>query len=145
MDRRVYILPIVSVLFVIFSFTNPDLSGYIVADSGTSELSADISVSISTDGFIPVDSIVTVYLDDVSSSMKFTDFIEKSDNEKNIVNCKIEQMSYSGKCYTGPYTYILDISEFDIDTITETGNHMIVIEVSYGNFVISRDEHVVDV
>ena len=39
----------------------------------------------------------------------------------------------------------IDISEFDIDTILEHGKHDLKVEVSYGNYVISRTSQVIEV
>ena len=134
MDRRVYILPIISILAVLILILRPDITGFMVAEPLS--VSADISVSINEDGFIPEDSIVTVYLDDRKSEMAFSEFVMRTGRGHERIIDEIPKIGYDGYGYAGIYTYALDISEFDIDTILEPGEHNLTIEVSYGNYVI---------
>ncbi|MCK4335522.1 MAG: hypothetical protein KAW40_02235, partial [Candidatus Aenigmarchaeota archaeon] len=77
MDRRVYILPIISVFIVLALVLRPDITGFMAAEPLENQISA-VSVSINQDGFIPEDSIVTVYLDDRKSEMAFSEFVRRT-------------------------------------------------------------------
>ncbi|MCK4531726.1 MAG: hypothetical protein KAT94_02565, partial [Candidatus Aenigmarchaeota archaeon] len=136
MDRRVYILPIISVLIVLILILRPDITGFMVAEPLS--VPAGISVSINEDGFIPEDSIVTVYLGSQNSSMDFKEFVRRTGRGYERIRAEIPKIGYDGYGYAGIYTYVLDISEFDIDTILEPGEHNLTVEVSYGNYVISH-------
>ncbi len=143
MDRRVYILPIMSVLLVFAFAFGPGITGFMVA--GPVELSANISVSISEDGFIPEDSLVTVYLDDRNSSMDFKEFIRRTGQGQSVTRDYIPEIGYEGYGYAGTYTYILDISEFNLDNVVEPGVHNLTVEVSYENYVISHTSQKIEV
>jgi hypothetical protein len=145
MDRRVYILPLISVLLVIVLLLNPDITGFMVAEPSEKQVFADIVVSISEDGFVPEDSIITVYLGDRESSMGFKEFIEKTGEGFNRIRSGIPQIGYEGYGYEGPYTYSLDINEFGIDTVLAPGEYELVIEVSRENYVISKTSQLIEV
>lgn len=135
MDRRVYILPIISVFIVLALVLRPDITGFMAAEPLENQISA-VSVSINEDGFIPEDSLVTVYLDEQNSTMDFKEFVRRTGRGYERIIDEIPKIGYDGYGYAGIYTYVLDISEFDIDTILEPGEHNLTIEVSYGNYVI---------
>ncbi len=148
MDRRVYILPIMSVILIVILAMRPDITGFMVArPSGPLEnqIFANISMSINEDGFIPEDSLVTVYLDDRSSSMGFKEFIDKTGTGYNRMKGEIPDIDYEGYGFGGTYTYAIDISEFDLNTILEPGEHNLIVEVSYENYVISHTSQTIEV
>lgn len=145
MERRAYILPIISVLAVLVLVLNPDITGFMVAEPSERQVFADISVSINEDGFIPEDSIITVYLGKRKSSMDFKEFVKKTGKGYNWIKSEIPQMGYEGYGYGGIYTYSIDINEFDIDTILRSGEYELVIEVSRENYVISETSQFIEV
>jgi len=135
MDSRIFVLPLISIAIVLFLLMRPDITGFIVAvgPPQESEISAKVAVTISEDGFIPENALVTVYLDDRKASMAFSDFVTRTGSASNRLKEQVTKINYEG--YGGPYTYSLDISEFDVDTTVGPGEHELVIEVSYGDFV----------
>lgn len=145
MDRRVFILPVISVLVVLVLVLNPDITGFMVAEPSEKQVFADITVSINEDGFIPEDSVITVYLGNRKSSMNFKEFVKKTGKSYNWLKSEIPQMGYEGYGYGGIYTYVLDINEFDIDTILKPGEYELIIEVSRENYVISETSQFIEV
>jgi len=145
MDRRVYILPIVSVFIALAFMMRPATTGLITAETPEKSVLADISVTINSDGLIPEDSVITVYLDDRSASMPFGEFVEKTGEGKTLINERIPEIDYDGPGYAGVYTYILPISEFGIDTVLESGEHSLVIEITYDDSMLSRDEQKIEI
>lgn len=137
MDRRVYILPIISVFIVLGFISNPEITGLMVAEPSKTRISADISVSINEDGFIIEDSLVTVYLDDRKSEMAFSEFVRRTGRSYERVRAEIPEIGYDGYGYAGIYTYVLDVSEFDLDTVVEPRVHTLRVKVSYGDHVFS--------
>jgi hypothetical protein len=140
MDRRVYILPVASVLLLAILLIRPDITGLMTAkpSAGAREVSAKISVAIAKEGFIPEDSSVAVYLDGRNASMKFGDFVALTGAGYSRVRERIPQINYEGYGYGGEYAYVLDISEFGLDTSVEPGNHELNIQVIYNGSVKSN-------
>ena len=145
MDRRVFILPLISILLVLVLLLNPDITGFMVAEPSERQVFADISVSINEDGFIPEDSVITVYMGKRESSMDFREFVKRTGKGHNRIKSEIPQMGYEGYGYGGVYTYVLDINEFDIDTVLRPGEYELVIEVSRENYVISETSQFIEV
>lgn len=146
MDRRLYILPVASIVLVLILIARPDITGFATATRpGESELSANISVSIGKDGFIPEDAIVTVYLDERQASMALKAFIEKTGSAYERVEGSSPAISYEGYGYGGVYAYSLPIAEFGLDTAVESGEHSLIIEVSYGEAVLSTSSEKITV
>lgn len=145
MDRRVYILPIISVFIVLALVLRPDITGFMVAEPLENQISADISVSINQDGFITEDSIVTVYLDDRKSEMAFSEFVRRTGRSYERVRAEVPEIGYEGYGYAGIYTYSLDISEFDLDTVVDRGVHTLRVKVSYGEHVFSDTSQKIEI
>jgi hypothetical protein len=145
MDRRAYILPVISVFLVSILILRPDITGFMVAGPLETAISANISVSVNEGGFIPEDSIVTVYLDERDSSMGFRDFVDKTGKGFKRTKGEVQEIGYEGYGFGGAYTYVLDIGEFDLDTVLEPGNHTLVVEVIHGNYVISHTSQNIEV
>lgn len=137
MDRRVYILPVMSILAVLILFLRPDITGFVVAGPSENQIFANISVSINEDGFIIEDSLVTVYLDDRKSEMVFSEFVRRTGRSYERIRAEVPEIGYDGYGFGGVYTYVLDISEFDIDTVVDRGAHTLRVKVSYGEHVFS--------
>jgi hypothetical protein len=137
MDSRIFVLPLASIAIVLFLLMRPDITGFIVAGGPLqeSEISAKIAVTISEDGFVPEDAIVTVYLDENKASMKFSDFVFKTGSAFNRIREYMPKINYDGYGYGGPYAYTLDISAFGLGTTVGPGEHELIIEVSYEDFV----------
>jgi hypothetical protein len=145
MDRRVYILPVVSFFAVLVLFLRPDITGFMVAGPQKSEISAYISVSINQDGFVIEDSVVTIYLDDRKAEMAFGDFVSRTGTVYERVWAEVPETGYEGYGYGGTHAYSLDISEFGLDTVVERGVHELRIKVSYGDHVFSDTTEVIEV
>jgi hypothetical protein len=145
MDRRAYILPVISVFLVLALFTRPDITGFMVAGPFENRISADISIKINQDGFVPEDSLVTIYLGDRSSPMDFKEFIEKTGKDFERLRGEIPEINYEGYGFGGENAYSLDISEFDLDTTIEPGNYTLIVEVGYENYVISHTSQNIEV
>lgn len=138
MDRRVFILPIASVLLVLAVLMRPDFTGFIAAGTPEDGETPQVSVTISGDGMIPEDSVITVYLDDQEASMGFRDFVEKTGKDFRRIHGEIPEIGYEGYGFGGSNTYSLEISDFGLVLSPGSGEHVLTIEVAYGNFVISR-------
>jgi len=147
MDRRVFILPVISVALVMVLLSRPGITGFMTAASApsTSQIAANISVTIADDGFIPEDATVTVYLDERSASMGFGEFVARTGAGYSRVREEVPKINYDGYGYGGPYRYALDIAAFGIDASVARGSHKLVVEVSYGSYVISRSVQDIDV
>ncbi len=140
MDRRILLPPIISFALVLALLTRPDITGFAVAgQSGQAgvSISANASVSIAEDGFVPDGSVVAVGLDDRTSSMDFGEFVGRTGADYSHAEGSMPGIGYEGYGYAGPYEYSLDISEFGLDTDVESGDHMLTINVSYDGFVFS--------
>lgn len=146
MDRRFFILPVASIVLILILITRPDITGFATATRpGESELSANISVSIGKDGFIPEDAVVTVRLDGRSSAMAMKAFIEKTGSAYERVEGSSLAISYEGYGYGGVYAYSLPIAEFGLDTAVGPGEHSLTVEVSYGEAVLSTSSEKITV
>jgi len=139
MDRRVFIFPIVSIFLILALFLNPGMTGMIVGTGVPSEikhLSAQVKITI-RENIIPEDSVVTVSLDDQTSSMSIKEFIEKSGEEYELKEGEIPEIGYEGYGYAGEDPFLLDLSKFGLDLDLEPGEYTLLTEISYENFVIS--------
>ena len=146
MDRRVYILPVVSVLVVFALLMSPDLTGRMVATRGfENQIVATLSISTTESGLIPQDSVVTVYLDNEKSSMPFADFVKKSGKGFIKTEGEIPEIGYEGPGFGGPFTYEVGISEFGIDRTLEPGDYILLMELSYGDYVISQTTQSIEI
>jgi hypothetical protein len=147
MDRRIYILPVASIVLILILISRPDITGFATAkpSSAFSEISAKASVTIASDGFIPEDADVIVYLDGKSGSMKFSDFVARTGAAYNRIHEQISQINFDGTGYGGEYTYALDISQFGIDTSAGSGSHTVVIEVKFGDSVLSSSSQTIEI
>ena len=145
MDRRLYFLPVASIVLVLILIARPDITGFATARPGESELLADISVSIGKDGFIPEDSVVTVRLDGRSSAMALKAFIERTGSAYERIQGANPKIGYEGYGYGGVYAYSLPIAEFNLDTAVESGEHSLTVEVSYGEAVLSTSSEKITV
>lgn len=137
MDPRAYVLPVLSLVIVLLLASNPEITGFMVAEPEESRISANITVSINQDGFVTEESVVTVYLDDQKAEMPFREFVKKTGQDYNRVKSEVPSIGYDGYGYTGVYTYSLGISEFGIDTVVGPGKHRIRTQVSHGEHVFS--------
>ncbi len=145
MDRRVYILPVLSILAVVVFLLRPDVTGFVTARTPVSELVANISILINQDGFVPEDAVITVYLDDRSASMPFSEFVKKAGSGHNMIYGNVPAIGYEGKGYGGIYNYALEISAFGIDTVVASGEHTLKMEVSYDGRIISQNTQTITV
>jgi len=141
MDSRIFVWPLISIAIVLFLLMGPDITGFIVAGGPPqeSEISAKVAVTINEDSFIPENALVTVYLDDRKASMPFSNFVTRTGSAYNRLKEQVTKINYDGYGYGGPYTYALDVSEFDLDTKVGSGEHELVIEVSYGDYIMSSN------
>ncbi|MCX6818168.1 MAG: hypothetical protein NTU57_04915 [Candidatus Aenigmarchaeota archaeon] len=139
MDRRIYVLPVASVIIILVLILRPDISGFVTARSLSQQslIEAKASVTIASDGFIPENAVVTVFLDDESASMEFGDFVEKSGAAFDRRREQVPSIGYDGFGYGGEYTYFVDISQFGIDTLVGPGEHSLTVEVGYGESMLS--------
>ena len=139
-DNRVYILPLISVILVAVVLLRPDITGLIVGGGIQGEtikhLSGKIKITISKD-IIPKDSVITVFLNNQSSSMPIREFIDKTGEEYEFRYGRIPEIGYEGYGYAGKHSYTLNLSEFGLDLNLKPGNYTLVTEISYENFVIS--------
>ncbi len=139
-DPRVYILPLISVILIAVVLVRPDITGLVIGVGGPEEtikqLSGKIRITISKD-IIPEDSVVTVFLNNQSSSMPIKEFIERSGEEYEFKYGRIPEIGYEGYGYAGKHSYTLNLSEFELDLNLRPGNYTLVTEISYENFVIS--------
>jgi hypothetical protein len=143
MDNRVYILPLLSILAVIVFFLRPDITGFVTATAPSSEVTANISIMINQDGFIPENALVTVYLDDRSAGMPFSEFVRRAGSGHNMLYASVPEIGYEGNGYGGVYAYSLGISAFGLDTAVTPGEHTLKIEVSYEGRVISQNNQTI--
>jgi len=139
MDRRLFVLPVASVIIILVIIARPDITGFVTARSLSQQslIEAKASVTIASDGFIPENAVVTVYLDNASASMEFGDFVKKSGSPFDRRREQVPTIAYDGYGYGGEYTYLVDISQFGIDTLVGPGAHTVNVEVSYGESVLS--------
>lgn len=147
MDRRIFILPLVSALLLLVLLARPDITGLMAAKSavpGSSNISANITVRVNGDGFIPDGSLVAVHLDDRSSAMDFGEFVRRTGAAYNRTKEEVPQISYDGYGYRGAHAYSLDISEFGIDTLVAHGSHTLKITVSYKDYVFSSTSQTIE-
>ena len=138
MDSRVYILPIVTALIFIFLFFNSRFTGIITGKPENFRISANVSITISQDGFIPYNSYVVVYLDGEKRLMSIDKFIKSTGEKYDYRKGRLEEINYTGFGYAGPHTYSLDLSMFGFDNVVSSGEHNLTVEVMYKNFVISH-------
>lgn len=146
MDRRVFILPAVSVLLVVALFLGPGITGFMAAElasAGKKTLNASITVSIHDDGLVPQGSEVTVYLDGRSAAMPFSEFVRKSGEECVPTEGELTEIGYTGPGYACEKTFSTNLSGFRISREVEPGEHTIMIEVAYGDYVVSSSEQTV--
>jgi hypothetical protein len=145
MNSRILILPVASIVLLLIIISRPDITGFMTARyPALSTISAKASVTIASDGFIPEDALVTVYLDDRSASMKFSDFVTRTGADYNRIKEQIPSIAYDGYGYGGEHTYALDISEFGMGTNVISGNHTVIIEVKYKDMVLSTSSQTVE-
>lgn len=146
MNRRILILPAASIVLVFVLVMRPDITGFMatkpLSDSGG--ISANVSVTIGKDGFIPENSTVTVYLDERSASMKFGDFVARTGAAYDRIRGQVAAINYEGYGYGGEYTYALSVSQFGIDTLVGSGNHTVTIEVRYEGVVLSSSSQAIE-
>jgi hypothetical protein len=147
MNGRILIMPVLSVVMVAVLLSRPDITGLAVAKpsgAGASEISANITVIIPEDGFVPEGSEVLIYLDDREASMGIADFINKSGASYDRGLGKIQSIGYEGYGFTGAHSYVLGISDFGIGASVEPGSHSLVVLVLYGKNIISRSSQTID-
>lgn len=140
MDRRFYILPLASVLLLLALLVRPEITGFMTAggSSAYSSISANVTVQIIGDGFIPEGSLVRVSLDGRNASMAFGEFVAMTGSAFDRISENITEIGYYGNGFAGPHSYSLGISQFAIDTLVPTGNHTLAIAVIYGDNVLSN-------
>jgi len=131
-----YILPTVSVILICVFLTNPNITGFIVLNQ-TKILKAEIKIILDADGFIPEGSVVTVSLNNENSSMNIEEFISKS-GEYNYIYGTLSDINYTGYGYSGSGTYIVDLSEFNINRKLASGNYTLVTRIIYNSTIISE-------
>jgi len=147
MDRRLFVLPVASVIIILVIIARPDITGFVTARSLSQQslIEAKASVTIASDGFIPENAVVTVHLDDTSASMEFGDFVKKSGSPFDRRREQVPTIAYDGYGYGGEYTYIVALDEFDIDTLVASGSHTLVVEVSYAGQTLSSSSQTIEV
>ncbi|MCD6590688.1 MAG: hypothetical protein J7K72_01815 [Candidatus Aenigmarchaeota archaeon] len=137
MEKKICILPLISLALLLSFYINPDITGFMVA-SPEAKIFANVSISISPDGFIPEDSVIMIYLDKRNASMNIKDFIKKTGEAYDYREGELKEIGYRGFGFGGVYSYSLPISEFDIDCKVHPGKHNLTTEVIYKDFVLSR-------
>jgi hypothetical protein len=146
MDRRILIIPVLTILFIAILFLRPEISGFIVGSISPEQriIEAKVVVTINEDGFIPENAIVKVYLDNRTATMSFSEFVKKAKGGHDIRMGRVEEINYEGYGYGGAYTYTLDLSQFSLDTLVQPGEHTLVTEVLYEDFVLSRTSQTIN-
>ena len=145
MDNRFYILPVLSILAIIVFLLRPELTGFVTAVAPVSELAANIIIMINQDGFVPENAVISVYLDDRSAGMRFSEFVKKSGMGHNMIYGSVPAIGYEGNGYGGVYNYVVSISEFSLDTAVSPGEHELRIEVTYDGRIISQNNQTVTI
>ncbi len=132
------VLPAASLAIVAALLASPEMTGFAVGvPGGRSDISANVSIRIAEDGFVPDGSLVTVDLDGRSASMDFGEFVGRSGASSVRILADVPAIDYSGYGYGGPHAYSLGLEAFGIGTDVAPGRHVLTINVSYGNFTIS--------
>jgi hypothetical protein len=147
MNGRIFILPVLSVVLVAVLLTRPDITGLAVAKpsgADASEISANITVIIPGDGFVPEGSEVLIYLDDREAKMGIAEFINRTGAAYDRGMGKVQNIGYEGYGFEGAHTYQLGLTYFGVDTSVEPGNHTLVVLVLYGKNIISRSSQIIE-
>ena len=144
-----YILPLISVIALIFVFSRPDITGMLVSPAG-GEVNAQIRVITSPDQAIPAGSKISVHImgtdansgRDIerSASMTIEEFILLSGNEAERGDGIEPSVQHSGPGYAGSSNYTVPLSVFDIERGLPPGRYVIRTEVSHVGDVISSIE-----
>lgn len=132
------VLPVLSAAIISLIFIRPEITGFVVGAGNV--LYADIKVTTADGVILPALSIIEVSLGGEASSMPVSLFIEKSGKPYEFVEGKVPEIDYAGFGYTGNYTYIVPISEFNLSGMVEPGRHVIRVRISYNRTVISESE-----
>jgi len=143
MDRRAYILPVLTLVFLTAVLLRPDITGFMVAQP-EERASVNITVTVTTDGFIPEHSVVSVSLDGRNTSMDFGEFVKRTKMGYNRTMGSLPEADYEGYGFSGTYEYTLDISEFGYEALPP-GTHELVLELSYGDYVILRRSQTIEI
>jgi|GEM_PF-5974910 len=137
MDRRVFIFPVMSLIIVLVLALQLDITGMITGVPDVNkQLSARVSIKVS-EGMIPEDSVVTVSLENQTSTMPLKEFIERSGSEYELEEGEIPEIGYNGYGYSGEDPFLLELSEFGLDLDLGPGEYTLITEIMYENFVIS--------
>ncbi len=77
--------------------------------------------------------------------MAFKEFVRRTGKGYERVRAEVPEIGYDGYGYGGIYTYSLGMSEFDLDTVVEQGEHTLRIKVSYGEHIFSDTSQKIEV
>ncbi|MBS3149779.1 hypothetical protein J4455_03765 [Candidatus Woesearchaeota archaeon] len=139
-----YLLPVITILGLgVFAFTNPEITGLAVAND-KEIVNSQVRVFLDENSMLPKGSDVVVILDGKESSMKLSEFIEKSGGFKEIKNAEIKEIAYVGEGYIGENVYDVDLKEFNLGMVDKKKEHDLVIKVIYNNHVLLENKRLVE-
>ncbi|MBI2140310.1 hypothetical protein HYU14_05270 [Candidatus Woesearchaeota archaeon] len=142
-----YLIPLlsISILLGYAAFTSPTITGFAVQNvtEGLRELEANVVLETTADEVLPESTKVSVMLDKETAFMNLYDFIKRTGMPYTYSEGNISSIGYAGKGFTGNYTYILPLSEFNIFRMVKPGEHHLSVQLVYLNHVLfERSEDV---
>ncbi|MBT3691282.1 hypothetical protein HOG16_03515 [Candidatus Woesearchaeota archaeon] len=132
-----YIVPVISVLLILsILLIDPEFTGLAVFEND------EVMIQLNTfkDLVLPENAELEVSIENVSSRLTIKEFIEKTGEEFELVEGKIESLSFEGMGYTGNQTYYLPLSEFGFE---DGYAKDIEINVYYGDLLISNQNIII--
>ena len=142
-----FALPVISLAIIasFLVFTKPATVGFTVVDANITPLGqtidADVSLVTHPNELMPETVEIAIILDDRTASMTIKEFIEKTGQEYNYKEGKMEQLDYEGYGYIGNYTYKLPLSAFKLDRDVEPGSHVLKTQIKYNDLILFEREN----
>jgi len=137
-----YLLPILTIFgFIVYAFINPEITGF--ATVNQVKISSDIRVRLDPDVVMPEDSIVVVSIDGKESTLTLDEFVKKTGQEFKYEQGNFPELGYTGLGYTGDYTYILTLDDFNLGLVDPKNEYLLEIDVKYRDYLISHSEEVI--
>ena len=118
-NRISIILPVISIALIYVLLARPEITGFVTAPGNI--LGAEIKVSTAEGVILPAGSVVKIELGDEASAMPLDIFIDKSGSPYELVRGEVQEIDYTGYGYTGNYSYVVPISEFNLSGNIQKG------------------------
>lgn len=134
-----YLLPIISII-VLFGIVaiNPSITGFAVKNV-MDKVSGNVVVFTDSNVVLPLDSMVSIGLDNRTITLSLKQFIEKNGSWYEIKSGYYPEIGYYGEGFSGNHNYALSLESLGLGIVDNKEAHDLNIRIVYKDKIITQN------